>query len=217
MTATELEQAPQEGRLVHPGEQQDIPTDRGLDQGIQDVAAPACLVPHQRRGTRVPAEEHVLVDADPERRPHLRERPVRDADDLETCQPSSRRGPAPRAAGPSRTIRRGRPARVSSSHSRLTDSDQPAAFWTSSITSTAPAGSVSRRAASHCPAIQSGPRRAGSSALTHRTGIRTPSTACSPRVVFPTCRGPATTWMNRRGSARRRASSAAWGRRYPEP
>src|SRR5207244_1952173 len=33
------------------------------------------------------------------------------------------------------------------------------------------------------------------------------------RVVFPTCRGPATTWMNRRGSWRRWESRAAWGRR----
>ncbi len=119
-----------------------------------------------------------------------------------------------RGADPNRTTRSPRPARVSSSHRRLTDSDQPAAFWTSSITSTAPAGPVSRRAASHCAAIHSGPRSAGSSALTTRTGTGSPSTAWATSVDLPVCLGPATTWMNRRGSARRRASSAACGRRY---
>ena len=37
--------------------------------------------------------------------------------------------------------RSGRPARVSSSHSRLTVSDQPGIFWISSSASTAPAAS----------------------------------------------------------------------------
>src|SRR5207253_7410334 len=70
-----------------------------------------------------------------------------------------------------------------------------------------------RRAASHCSAIHSAPRKVGSSALANRRGSLAASVTCCTRVVLPTCRAPATTWMNRRGSASRRASSAAWGRR----
>ena len=190
--AAELEQPPQEGGLVHAGEQEHVAADGGLDERIEDVAAPARLVADQRRGARVPAEVDVLVEGDPEGGPHLRERPVRDADDLE---------PAGEALGQALLheegrrsqqdhVQRPRPARVSSSHRRLTDSDQPAAFWTSSITRTAPAGPVSRRAASHCAAIHSGPRSAGSSALTKRTGTGSPSTAWATSVDLPTCRGP---------------------------
>ena len=46
-----------------------------------------------------------------------------------------------------------------------------------------------------------------------RTGTGSASSAWATSVDLPTCRGPATTWMNRRGSARRLASSAACGRR----
>jgi MsuE subfamily FMN reductase len=58
----------------------------------------------------------------------------------------------------------GRLARVSSSHSRFTDSDQFAAFWTSSSTRSAPRSRAIRRAASHCWATHSPPRSVGSPA-----------------------------------------------------
>ena len=45
-----------------------------------------------------------------------------------------------------------------------------------------------------------------------RTGRSNGSVTCWTSVVLPVCRGPATTWMNRRGSDRRRANSAAWVR-----
>lgn len=96
---------------------------------------------------------------------------------------------------------------------RLHKSTQAGIFWISSSTSTAPSGPASRRAASHCWPIHSAPRRVGSSALAYRVGTPRVSVTCSTRVDFPTWRGPATTWRNRRGSASRRASSAAWGRR----
>ena len=83
VAAAELEQPTQECRLVHPGEQEHVAADRGLDQRIEDVPPPAGLVADQRRGPRVAAEEDELVEGDPEGGPHLRERPVRDAEDLE--------------------------------------------------------------------------------------------------------------------------------------
>jgi len=61
--------------------------------------------------------------------------------------------------------------------------------------------------------INSRPRRVGSSALANTTGSLAASTTCCTRVVLPTCRAPATTWMNRRGSARRRARALPCGRR----
>ena len=57
MEAAELEQAPQQGRLVHPGEEQQVAADGRLDQGIEDVPAPARLVADERRGSGVAAEK----------------------------------------------------------------------------------------------------------------------------------------------------------------
>ena len=69
------------------------------------------------------------------------------------------------------------------------------------------------RAASHCASSQSLPRMPGSSALATRAGIGSSATTWRTSVVFPTCRGPATTWMNRRGSRNRSRSVAKAGRR----
>ena len=52
VAAAELEQAPQECRLVHAREQQHVARDRGLDQRIEDVARPAVAV--RRRAARLP-------------------------------------------------------------------------------------------------------------------------------------------------------------------
>ena len=81
--ATQLEQASQKGRLVHAGEQQDVAGDRRLHQRVEDVPTPAAGLVRERRGARIASEVDVLVDGEVERGPHLRERPVRQAQDFE--------------------------------------------------------------------------------------------------------------------------------------
>lgn len=105
---------------------------------------------------------------------------------------------------------------MSSSHSRFTVSDQLGIFWTSSSANTAPRSGASRarsRAASHWAVSQLLSRRVGSSALTNLLGRASSSSTCRTRVVLPTCRGPATTSRNRRGSATRAAKVAPKARR----
>ena len=70
------------------------------------------------------------------------------------------------------------------------------------------------RAVSHWLASQARSRRPGSSALAMTTGDASSATTWRTSVVFPTRRGPATTWMNRRGSRSRPSSVAKTGRRY---
>jgi hypothetical protein len=115
-------------------------------------------------------------------------------------------------AEPSSTTLSGRFARVSSSHRRFTVSDQPGIFWISSSTSTAPFGTVDGQPrrfpllGDPVRAAQGGLVRAG---LAH--GQASASVTCCTRVDLPTWRGPATTWMKRRGSASRAASTVAAG------
>src|SRR5436309_2808181 len=76
ITASELKQSSQQGRLVHTRKQEHVARDRGLDQRIQDIPGPAFLVTHERSGPGIAPEENILIEREAERQPHLRERPV---------------------------------------------------------------------------------------------------------------------------------------------
>jgi hypothetical protein len=142
--------------------------DRGLDEAVGDVARPPRRFPSERRRAGIAAEAQVLVERPSECLSHLGERPVREWQHLEASgQVSVSPCAMSNGAEPSSTAFRRRLARVSSSHRRLTASDQAGIFWISSSTSSAPSELVaaSSRAASHCCAIHPAPRKVGSSAL----------------------------------------------------
>ena len=91
--APQLEQAAQQGGLVHPRPQQHVPGDGRLDQGVEYVACPTFGLGPQRRRSRIGAEEQVLVQGPSEGVTHLGEAPVGEAQDLEA--PGQALGEAP--------------------------------------------------------------------------------------------------------------------------
>ena len=68
----------------HPRQQQDIARDRRFDQRVQDVSCPAVPVADQGCRSRVSPEVEVALQAPPEGPTHLREGPVRHAQQLES-------------------------------------------------------------------------------------------------------------------------------------
>ena len=90
VAARELEQPPQERRLVDAGEEQYVARDRRLDQRVDDVAPPAVRILHQRRRARVPAVEDELLQGPAEGLAHLREGPVGKAQHLEAARQALR-------------------------------------------------------------------------------------------------------------------------------
>src|SRR5581483_2963424 len=79
----QLEEPPQQCRLVHATEEQDVARDGRLDQRIADVARPTVVVAGKRRRPGVAALEEKLFQRKAESRAHFGERPVRQVKDLE--------------------------------------------------------------------------------------------------------------------------------------
>lgn len=82
--ACQLEQPPQQCRLVHPREEQHIPSNRCLDKGIEDVARPALRISNQWGSAGVAAVEQVRVEIPAKAGTHLREGPVGKVENLES-------------------------------------------------------------------------------------------------------------------------------------
>ena len=74
--AGELEHAPEQGWLVHPGEQQDVAGEGGFDQRVVDVLPPAVGIVRQRSGTGIGSEEQVFFQIPTKGFLHFGEGPV---------------------------------------------------------------------------------------------------------------------------------------------
>jgi hypothetical protein len=61
----------QQRRVVHPGQQQDVPRNRGFDQRVHNVTPPALWFGNQRRLPGSRTLEHELVKVPPESRVHF--------------------------------------------------------------------------------------------------------------------------------------------------
>src|SRR4029078_6350731 len=81
--ARQAEQLAEQAGLLDPVEEEDVAREGGLDQRVEDVLLPALVAADERRGTGVAAVDEIRVEVPAEGVAHLRERPVRDADDLE--------------------------------------------------------------------------------------------------------------------------------------
>ena len=85
VSASELEQPAQQRRLVHPGKQQHVARDRGLDQRVEQVARPAGRLVDEGRRARIPAVVDVALPGPAEGRMHLGEAPVPQVQHLEAA------------------------------------------------------------------------------------------------------------------------------------
>ena len=186
--------APQQRRLVHARQQQHVSRDRRFDQRVEHVAPPAPGLADERRRARVAAEVQVLVQREAEGRAHLRERPVRQAQHLES--PGQALGQAlldeERRRAEQHHLERhaGRVCPRPTAASPI--SDQPVTFCTSSSTSIAPASRFPRRQPRALPlrrdpvgVAQRWFVGAGDSAPVRSRR----ATTCCTSVVLPTCRG----------------------------
>jgi len=83
----ELEQTPEQGGLVHSGEQQDVAGEGGFDQRVVDVLPPAVGIVRQRSGTGIGTEEQEFFEIPTKGFLHFGEGPVRNGDGFKAaCQ-----------------------------------------------------------------------------------------------------------------------------------
>lgn len=74
IVAAHAEQVAEEGRLIDPGQQHDVPGKGRLDERVADVASLASDIIDERHGSRVPTEEQEPFQVPAERRGHLSKR-----------------------------------------------------------------------------------------------------------------------------------------------